>query len=95
MEIQDGDELIIALRVYAKTKGFPLWVKYYRLILIMFFFVLLSKEVFIMDEILPDTVRYDIRHNRTSLIFEKDKGGTYFNVKEIRQVVKSQKKIDW
>ena len=47
----------------------------------------------ILDVILnPDTVRYDIRHNRTSLIFEKDKGDTYFIVKEIRQVVKSRKK---
>ena len=47
----------------------------------------------ILDVILnPDTVRHDVRHNRASLIFEKDKGDRYFIVKEIRQVVKSRKK---
>ena len=40
----------------------------------------------------PDIVRYDVKNNRASLIFEKDKGDRYFVVKEIRQVVKSRKK---
>ena len=40
----------------------------------------------------PDIVRYDIRNNRESLIFEKDKGDRYFVVKEIRRVVKKRKK---
>jgi hypothetical protein len=40
----------------------------------------------------PDSVRYDVRNNRSSLIFEKEKEDKYFIVKEIRQVQKLKKK---
>ena len=46
----------------------------------------------VLDVILnPDNVRYETKHNKVSLIFEKDKGDKYYVVKEIRQVVKSRK----
>jgi hypothetical protein len=40
----------------------------------------------------PDLVRSDVKRNKTSLIFEKDKGDRYFVIKELREVKKSRKK---
>ena len=58
--------------------------------------IAVQKEHFveILDAILtPDNVRYDVSsHNRESLIFEKEKEGKFFVVKEIRKVLKSKKK---
>jgi hypothetical protein len=39
----------------------------------------------------PDSVTYNIRSNRESLIFEKKKGDQYFVIKEIRSVTKKGK----
>lgn len=47
----------------------------------------------ILDVILnPDDVRCETKHNKVSLIFEKEKDYRFYVVKEIRQVVKSRKK---
>ena len=47
----------------------------------------------ILDVIMhPDSVRYEVRNNRASLIFEKERDDKYFIVKEIRQIQKSRKK---
>lgn len=57
--------------------------------------VAVQKEHFkeILEVILhPDIVRYDIRRNKASLIFEKEKRDKYYVIKEIRQVVKARKK---
>ena len=58
--------------------------------------IAVQKEHFveILDVILnPDNVRYNVgSHNRESLIFEKEKEGKFFVVKEIRKVLKSKKK---
>jgi hypothetical protein len=57
--------------------------------------IAIEKQHFIeiLDVVLnPDKVTCNTKHNRTALIFEKEKGNKYFVIKEIREVVKTRKK---